>query len=551
MRISKIKSERGMAALVALLLVGMLTIIGLAALSTSNDEVQVTGNQLQETQAFYAAESGLDASVATLEAHYDTANSTPTVMPSGQQDLNNCSVTYNTVDNGAPSFKVLNFGSLSGLHALVKSFSLVATGAGQAHDASVTLRETFQVSLVPLFQFAVFYGNDLEIAPGPDMNLIGRVHSNGNLYIQSDNNLTLNSYLTASGNIIHGRKGPGGTGTGDVEIKNGSGTLESMKNTDGTWLDSNYPKWYDSAIARWNGRVEDKSMGVLPMNLPLTSSGDPHKIIEPAAGGNADSYENQATLKFINNKAYQLQSGSWTDVTADMTAKGIITYTPNKFTDGREGKVVDVTDLDVTKLQSNGYWPSNDIIYFSQTVTAGADFPALRLTNGATLAAPLTVASANPVYTLGDYNSNNKKAAAILADAFTILSNAWGSGNYDTKGALAQSNRPGSNTTVNVAYATGNVNTTSTTYNGGFENLVRFLENWSGKTLTWAGSGICLWNSKQAVGTWNGNYYTPPSRNWQYDTAFDDPNNLPPGTPTVRTFQRVGWSQDNVGYAGN
>ena len=57
MRISKLESERGMAALVALLLVGMLTIIGLAALSTSNDEVQVAGNQLQETQAFYAAES--------------------------------------------------------------------------------------------------------------------------------------------------------------------------------------------------------------------------------------------------------------------------------------------------------------------------------------------------------------------------------------------------------------------------------------------------------------------------------------------------------------
>lgn len=551
MRISKLESERGMAALVALLLVGMLTIIGLAALSTSNDEVQVAGNQLQETQAFYAAESGLDAAVATLEAHYDTANTTPTVMPSGSQSLNNCTVTYNTVDNGAATFKVLNFGSLSGLHALVKSFSLASTGSGSSHDASVTLRETFQASLVPLFQFAVFYNNDLEIAPGADMNVIGRVHTNGNLYLQSDNGLEMNSFVTAAGSLFHGRKGPGGTGTGDVQAKNGVGTLMSMKNTDGTWLDSNYPKWYDSSLARWNGRVEDKSMGVLPMNLPLSTSGDPHKLIEPAAGGNTDSYENQASLKFIDNKAYQLQTGVWTDVTATMTALGIITYSPNKFTDAREGKSVDVTDLDLTKLQANGYWPSNDIVYFSQTVTAGADFPALRLTNGATLPAPLTVASANPVYTLGDFNKNTKKSASILSDAFTILSNSWAAGGYDALGGASQSSRPASNTTVNVAYATGNVNTTSTNYNGGFENLVRFLENWSSRTLTWTGSAICLWNSLQAIGNWNGTYYTPPTRNWSYDTAFDDPNNLPPGTPTVRTFQRVGWSQDNIGYAGN
>jgi Tfp pilus assembly protein PilX len=553
MRKSNLKSERGMAALVALLLVGMLTIIGLAALSTSNDEVTVAGNQMQETKAFYAAESGLDAATAILEAHYDTANSTPTTMPAGTQTVNDCSVSYSTTDNGAATFRVLNYGSLSGLHALVKSFSISSTGTGATHDAAVTLRQTFQASLVPLFQFAVFYGNDLEIAPGADMNLIGRVHSNGNLYIQAASTLSMNSYVTASGQILHGRKGPGSTDGGDVMIKDGSGTLRNMKNSNGTWLDATQSKWYDSSIARWNGRVQDKSMGVLPMNVPLSTSGNPHKLIEPAAGGNTDSYENKATLKIVNNVAYQLQSGTWVNVTADMTTKGIIKYTANKFTDGREGKVVDVTDIDLGLLQSQGYWPSNGVLYYSAAVTGGADEPAVRLTNGATLGAALTVASANPVYTLGDFNKNTKKPAAILSDAFTILSNAWSTGSYD--GALsagAKSGRPAANTTVNCAYATGNINTTSTAYNGGFENLVRFLESWtSSRTLTWTGSAICLWNSVQATGTWNGNYYDPPTRNWSYDVSFDDPNNLPPQTPVVRTFQRIGWSQDNIVYQGN
>ncbi len=34
-------------------------------------------------------------------------------------------------------------------------------------------------------------------------------------------------------------------------------------------------------------------------------------------------------------------------------------------------------------------------------------------------------------------------------------------------------------------------------------------------------------------GTWNGDYYSPPSRDWIFDTRFEDWQNLPPGTPTV------------------
>ena len=44
---------------------GMLTLIGLAAMSTSDDEVTITGNELQETRAFYAAEAALEAAVCS------------------------------------------------------------------------------------------------------------------------------------------------------------------------------------------------------------------------------------------------------------------------------------------------------------------------------------------------------------------------------------------------------------------------------------------------------------------------------------------------------
>ena len=42
--------------------------------------------------------------------------------------------------------------------------------------------------------------------------------------------------------------------------------------------------------------------------------------------------------------------------------------------------------------------------------------------------------------------------------------------------------------------------------------------------------------SKRCLSTswlWNGGYYSPPARNWEFDTRFEDPANLPPGTPVV------------------
>ena len=535
-----------MATFIALVMVAMLTMIGLAALSTSDDEVKISGNDLHETQAFYAAESGLQVASAHLQKEYEETGAPPLVMPEGNDSINSCSVKYGSVDAGPAEVRELTTGSLAGLHGLVKTFNLSSTAINASQRAQVTLNEQFETALVPIFQFAVFYGNDLEIAPGADMTLVGRVHSNGNLWVQANSSLKMDSYVTASGKILHGRKGPEPVSSGDVLIKDATGAYASMKLGSG-WLDANNAKWYDSSVARWDGRVKDSAHGQGKLNLPLAPSagGDPHKLIERESG-NPDSYEAKSTLKFIDGKAFRKVGGSWSDVTATFMTLGIMAVADNKFKDQRENKKVDVTELDIKKLQDNGYAPSNGVIYFSDK-TAGKDYPALRLKNGSTLGSGLTIASENPIYTVGDYNSVNKQPASLMADAVTFLSSSWN----DVYGDSSKSKRIAVATKVNASYLTGNVNTTATTYNGGFENLPRFLETWTGKNFTWSGSAVNLWNSKQAIGTWNGTYYNPPNRIWSYDVDLDDPNKLPPETPAVRVFQRTGWQQQDVGYAAN
>ncbi len=155
----------------------------------------------------------------------------------------------------------------------------------------------------------------------------------------------------------------------------------------------------------------------------------------------------------------------------------------------------------------------------------------------------LSVTTNNPLYVKGDYNTyNGGGAAGIYADAVTVLSNSWSDANAAGTTLSPLSTRVASTTTVNAAIMAGNKDTAGTQYSGGVENFMRFLETWSGKTLNYAGSLTCLWQSQQATGNWpgTGTVYNPPTRNWQYGMTLA---NLPPGTPRVRNVQRTAWRQ--------
>ncbi len=540
-----LKNESGFASVIALIMVGMLTLLGLAALNNSDDELSIASNDLQEMKAFYSAEAGMEIAAAAILTSYDQTNMPPSSLPDDSISMNNCRVSYKVEDDGPAEQKVMDNGNLAGLFATVKSFSIVARARNSVDETEVELTQTFETANIPIYQFALFYNYDLELSPGADMSFLGRVHANGNMYMQTSTNINADSYLTSSKNIRHGVHPNAGISdeSGSINIKNTTGSYVDMELGSGSWVDADYGKWYDSSVSMWQGRVQDSTHGQGELMVPMNGGVDPHKMIEPATGGNSDSYEDLSSLKFINQKAYQLVGGIWTDVTADMQSKAIISFADDQFYDAREGLDADIMELDMGNLYDSGYAPDNGVIYYSDQ-NGSRDFPALRLHNADTLGAPITIASENPVYTKGDYNTLGKVPASILADAVTFLSDSWD----DTKsgGPLAQ--RGAINTTVNVSFITGNVPSESGNYSGGFENLPRFLEKWAGKTFTWSGSGICLWDSEQADQLWSSVYFDDPIRNWTFDMDLDDVINHPPETPIVRIYQRTGWKQSYVAY---
>ena len=171
------------------------------------------------------------------------------------------------------------------------------------------------------------------------------------------------------------------------------------------------------------------------------------------------------------------------------------------------------------------------------------DAPVVRIINGTTLpVGGLTIATDLPMYIKGNYNSTAKKGSALMCDALTLLSPSW---NDSHSNLSMTANRVASNMTVFACIMTGHVNTVGSTYSGGLENEFRFLENWSGKNLTYLGSIIDLWFSRSATAPWQqtGYYYNAPNRIWSYDTDLVNPSNWPPGAPRVHTVQRGTWRQ--------
>jgi len=179
----------------------------------------------------------------------------------------------------------------------------------------------------------------------------------------------------------------------------------------------------------------------------------------------------------------------------------------------------------------------------------------VRMTNGAVLpSGGLTVATPDPIYVLGNYNANgsslnngtnvaNTVPAALIGDAITALSASWNDKTYTNGDSL--NNRTPVATTINAAAFEGIVQSSGTNYSGGVENFLRLLENWSGATtLTYNGSIVVMFPSQFATNRWQetGVYYNAPHRAWAFDINFEQQNQAPPLTPSVKALIRQQWS---------
>jgi hypothetical protein len=442
-----------------------------------------------------------------------------------------------------------------------------------------TVNRVLDVGLTPIFQYAIFYNPDLELLPGPSMTISGRVHTNADLYVGvgAGNTLTIKSdYFRSVGDMFRMRKDDGSLSTGSVKIqKSGTTSLYDMwsqsqfkskgvpstsgfdsqfkgfdANGDGDLSDmGDWPDFAVGALSTWGGTVQSADHGVKPVEPPSIGS---IKRFQNVGAGNGD-YAWNATLKdysYVGMGSGDSTKGRY-HATADLVIRDLKAYdnkgtaismpvgaiASRSFYDAREGKTVTVTQIDLKILRDNGLMPANGEIYASRSDATVSQPNGIRLVNGAELGQPLTVVTEDPLYVRGDYNTVNKKPAAVIADAVNLLSNSWD--DKKTKGTLPKAKA----TVFDMAMITGGDETGGAGYSGGFENLPRFHENWDGVNASILGSFVKIYASELAKGKWvyGGDHYTAPNRLWDYDTSFNKVENLPPFTPNVAQVRSSGW----------
>jgi len=189
-----------------------------------------------------------------------------------------------------------------------------------------------------------------------------------------------------------------------------------------------------------------------------------------------------------------------------------------------------------------------------------------------------TVASENPVYVYGNYNSNNSDpfwgtannatptqptqhaAASIIADAVTLLSNQWSDANSLTNttctgGSCTIQRQPTQDAYYRTAVASGkNIPFPYPTWatsadfgsDGGLHNFLRYLENWTGWTLHYNGSLISMYYAEYNTGTFKccTAVYDPPQRDYYFDVLFLNPADLPPATPMFQDVVNLSYHQN-------
>lgn len=492
-----------------------------------------------------------------------------------------------------------------GVYGTFQLFTVTCGALNTASGVGAVIQDQAQAVSVYVMRYGVFYEEDLEILPGASMTFRGRVHTNGDMYLGGP--LSFYDRITCAGNIYCRRKDTSDR-PGTVLIANTNGTLVTTATTDGyTYMDCSDPSWVIQALTLWQGQVLSQAHGILPMQAPIAAIDSPHDLIERPLSPTNASYDASTEAEKFSNKAaitirvYSNGTLSVTDVNSNnlvssfsnavlkvsgtnattkrplyardsngnytFTKAGILNVTTQAFFDAREQSYMAPVDLYLDQLllniptlyNSTTYSNNQGIIYVTRDdpgVKVGR--PCVRLRNGTGILPfmGLTVGSDLPVYIDGSFNtSNGVKPFLVAADAVTMLSKSW----QDAQSILSDTVRIPANTTYNLTVMTGNYETEWGVYNGGLENVLRFLENWTGYTVTYRGSLVDMWCSELSTGLWcstgtalttnNVTFrYNAPNRDWGYDTLYQSQN--PPGMTKVFGMEEIQWSYINWQQAG-
>ncbi len=380
--------KRGSALLTTLMLVGVLSAIMASILKYSVSERRLNHRHKLRTQADNTAEAIVEYGFAQLAYTFDnkTTVGATTFASGGAGALSipaasalRSNVKYADTElyaSTVPGSSLIYidplepdnmFDPLKG--KFVRAFevnlfgSATVTDPNGGPDITSYISQRFQVRDSPLFSHAIFYNLDLDLHPGPNMDISGPVHSNLDVRVAPYNYLKFHGTVSTASHILHQYEHKSTSRSGHVYFPDDTGSLLSMK-IGSTWKDSKMgtgsisDDFRSFASNRWKGNLQTKAHGITdykPVAFadyepddPGTGSYDPvnagRAIIEPPLPTTHAEYNAEIEAQKMSKKAGLYFK--W-----DTTSNTVYAYK-------KDGTAVDISDLE------NSLWEyKNDTLY--------------------------------------------------------------------------------------------------------------------------------------------------------------------------------------------
>jgi len=287
----------GSSLILVMIMTAALSVVAASLLKLGGTERQLNKSNILHTEAQNAAETMVSYGFAELKTRWRRQTSFPinalrtrplSIPPTAKDFFEADGIVYEQLeliggDVPPGEWRFIDPKDPSNLNdpqkgKLVFSRAVNLFGKAVASDPALGQREAYcmQTLLVrdaPLFLHAVFYNMDLEFHPGPQMDMQGPVHSNGDIFVQAVKRLNFHSTLNAAGDIIYGYKPSSGnvTQTGTVYVKDADGKWVSFyqggnKRSTSSYFDSRMKEWREKSTNRWGGNVASLEHGVPKMN---------------------------------------------------------------------------------------------------------------------------------------------------------------------------------------------------------------------------------------------------------------------------------------------
>ncbi len=243
--VKKIKDQDGSAMVIALLIMILLMGFVALAISRTTSETIASSNDAAESRAFDAAHASLELMTRNFNKIFEVKlnpDITDEMRIEGQYpplfdlDYDFTQVVQQTDETRSV---ILTEGLFQGLTALRDGWQFDTLAVDRRNGVTVPLRRNFFNNRIPIFQFGIFYEDDLEFHPGPRFDFGGRVHSNGSLFLAAATRLNFDSRVSAKNYIftdVQKNGTPVGAGGDNVWIRNASGTYVQLPFSNGSVL---------------------------------------------------------------------------------------------------------------------------------------------------------------------------------------------------------------------------------------------------------------------------------------------------------------------------